>query len=396
MNPLRRLLFALPCSLALLLVLSASPMGCGGSSSNNNTDAGSDAGSDAGTLDGPAILGWLDCDPLVPTQCGFPFPSNVYLTDDATTPTGKHVHFGKTTLPKYFKVAHMDRALYEDLDGFSPASAPLMHLPGATLTGCAGQNDIGTSLTATSPTVLIEADTGTLVPHWVEFDKSTTDTNDQTFMMRPAVRLKDATRYIVAIRNIKNASGMALTPSPVFQALRDGTPSNDLSVEPRRALYTDIFAKLSAAGVAKTDLQLAWDFTTSSKANHTQWMIAMRDDALGKVGTDGPAYTITKKTDNPNSYIRLRIEGTFKAPLYLDKADPGAHMNLVNGVPTQNGTMDVPFLVQIPNSVATDTVGAPIVQQGHGLLGDKTEGENSYFAQLAQNKKYVTIAIDLI
>ncbi len=33
----------------------------------------------------------LLCDPLVPSFCGFPFPSDVYAIDDDTTVTGKRV-----------------------------------------------------------------------------------------------------------------------------------------------------------------------------------------------------------------------------------------------------------------------------------------------------------------
>src|SRR6478752_5413443 len=138
-DQLRRLLLALPIALGCALALSAIPLAC---SSGTAPPPPADGGSDAGpTLDGPAILGGLDCDPLVPSSCGYPFPSNVYLADDAAMPTGKRVHFGKTTLPKWFKVAHMDRALYEDLDGFSPGTAALAHLPGAVLTGCPTQLD---------------------------------------------------------------------------------------------------------------------------------------------------------------------------------------------------------------------------------------------------------------
>ena len=390
----RRVLLALPLTLALALALAPQP-GC---TSSSGTPPPPDEGPDAGsTLDGPALLGKLDCDPLVPTACGYPFPSNVYLVDDATNTagTGKRVKFGKTTLPKVFKGAHLDPTYY-DGDGFSPGAAPSAHLPGAVLAGCATLDAIGASLGVDSPTVIMEAETGARVPHFVELDRSTSDLGDQAFMLRPVVRLKDATRYLVALRGVKNAAGTALTPTPVFAALRDGAASTNPSVEPRRALYADLFAKLSAAGVGKADLQLAWDFTTASKKSNTGWLVAMRDDALATVGAQGPEYTITAVTENPNQYIKRRIEGTFKAPLYLDKAGPGARLNLVAGVPAKNGTMDVPFLVQIPNSVATDTVGAPVVQQGHGLLGDRGEGQNGYFGHLAQQKKYVTIAIDLI
>ncbi|MGZ3439543.1 MAG: hypothetical protein ACXVDD_08500, partial [Polyangia bacterium] len=48
----------------------------------------------------PDTLATTGCDPLVPEQCGFPFPSSVWLVDDAATPTGHHVLFGKQTLPQ--------------------------------------------------------------------------------------------------------------------------------------------------------------------------------------------------------------------------------------------------------------------------------------------------------
>lgn len=317
-----------------------------------------DAGLDAGpVLDGPALLGKLDCDPLAPT-CGYPFPSNVYLADDAATVTHKRVAFGKTTLPLVYRDAHMDPAYYADLDGFSPNVAPMTHLPGATVTGCPGVETIEPSLLDASPTIIIEADTGARVAHWTELDQTSSDPADQAFMLRPAKRLKDATRYIVAIRDVKDSSGAALPPSPAFAALRDGTPSDDPSVGPRRALYADVFAKLAAAGVPKANLQLAWDFSTASKQALTGWMVAMRDDALNLVGADGPAYAITAITPNPNPYVAKRIEGTFHVPLYLDKVGPGARLNLVNGVPKQNGWADFPFLVQIPNSVAADAAPA--------------------------------------
>ena len=42
-----------------------------------------------------------DCDPIVPSHCGFPYPSNVWTTPDSTRVTGMHVYFGDTTLPTY-------------------------------------------------------------------------------------------------------------------------------------------------------------------------------------------------------------------------------------------------------------------------------------------------------
>ncbi|HEY8087916.1 MAG TPA: hypothetical protein VIF09_08725, partial [Polyangiaceae bacterium] len=303
-------------------------------------------------------------------------------------------------------------------DGFSPAGGIMAVFPGATITGLADAYHIDQSMLPTSPTVLMEYDTGALVPHWAELDSLQTtidyDTNNeadaQTFFIRPALRLKDNTRYLVAVRNLVDANGKTLDPSPVFKALRDNTASSDLSVAPRRALYTDILGKLSAQGVDTTQLQLAWDFTTASKQDTTQWMVHMRDDALSTVGSVGPTYTYTNcvKTpsgpsnapcgifDDPNPYIRRRIVGQMTVPLYLDKPDPGASLNLVNGMPAQNGTAVFEFLVQIPNSLVNAGNAGPIIQNGHGLFGDETEGQNSYMAETCDREGYVEIAVDLV
>ena len=56
-------------------------------------DAASDAASDAEAGASISLLEG-DCDPMVPSECGFPFPSNVWLVDDPTTKTGKRVAFG--------------------------------------------------------------------------------------------------------------------------------------------------------------------------------------------------------------------------------------------------------------------------------------------------------------
>jgi hypothetical protein len=346
-------------------------------------------------------LGGRDTDPMVPTQAGYPFPSSVYLVDDATTPTKKHVQFRPTTLPviggEYTVPLPFARS-----DGFSAGSAVLTHLPGATSTGLPTQDFDGLSLSVTtkSPTILLEVNADgsfRLMPHFAELDRSTyADPAEQTFIMRPVERLKDATRYIVAIRHVVDKDGKPLAPNPVFQALRDGTASSDASVAPRRALYQNILDNLQVAGIDPKDLQLAWDYSTASRDNNTRDMIAMRDAALAVVGAQGPEYTITAVTEAPNQWIARRIEGTFHAPLYLTAAVPGSRINRgPDGLPLQNGFADYPFLVQIPNSVATGTAPAAVLQQGHGLLGSRNEARDGMFARFADEKKYVTIAIDM-
>ena len=351
-----------------------------------------------GPLGDVPLLGvGVDCDPLAPTACGFPFPSSVYLGDDPATSTGKRVHFGATTLPAYGNEgARVDRAAWSGSDGFSAGQAPMTHLPGATTEGLPTQDTIALSITADSPTVLMDAETGELLPHFSELDVSAEREEERALMIRPAVRLKDATRYVVAIRRVVYAGGAPLTPSPVFQALRDGVDHPDPSVPLRRALYDDIFTRLEAAGVERADLQIAWDYVTASRENNTGWLVHVRDDALAAVGDEGPEYTIVSVEEDPNEHIRRRIYGNMKAPLYLDDPGPGGRLVFgPDGLPVRTGTAEFEFVVHIPHSATQGTPGA-LLQNGHGLLGDKNEGRNGYLAQLANMHNFVAFSVDLV
>jgi hypothetical protein len=361
-------------------------------------DSGHDAAADAPlpVPGSPALLG-VDCDPMVPTECGFPFPSNVWTTPDPAMPGGMHIAFGKTTLPTSSQGTQIGSAAFATRDGFSPGGTILTHLPNATVTGLPGLDTMALSITTASPTIVMEADTGVLVPHFSELDVSGNDPTEEAFMIHPAERMKDATRYIVAIRNVVDASGAPLPANPVFAALRDNTPSSDPSVGLRRALYADILGKLKANGVDTSTLQLAWDFTTATEANTTSWLVSMRDQALAVVGAKGPAYTITLVEDNPNQWIRRRLTGMMTVPLYLTAATSPA--NIVfdsSGLPKQNGTATFQFLVHIPNSLVTSGSPGPIIENGHGLLGSETEGENGYLAQICDREGYVAVAVNLI
>jgi len=334
-----------------------------------------------------------DCDPIVPWHCGFPFPSNRDLVDDPTTPTKKRVQFKGTTLPKH-QSKETDPQAFADFDGFSASGTLNTYMWRATAKGLNTQDDLARSITLESKTILIEAETGALVPHISEIDMLPKEDEDRGLMVRPVVRLKDATRYIVAFRGVIDPEGDVIAPSPAFKALRDGGTFNDPSIEARRALYTDIFAKLEKAGVKKGDLQLAWDFSTASRENTTGTLIAMRDDALALVGESGPEYRIDKIDEDPYPTVKRRIKGFMKVPLYLDKPEPGGRLVIdpATKKPKQNGFAEFPFTVYIP--ISATTTPAPLLQNGHGLLGGQGEGGGGYLTTFANKYNYVAFAVD--
>ncbi len=385
--------------------------GSGGAGSTSATGGG---GAGGGGIQGLPLLGG-DCDPLVPTFCGLPFPSNVYLVDDPTgrNPSGKSVRFGVTTLPaEKASGKHIDPAAFYDHDGFSAAGSPATHLPMAVADGCATPYDIEASLLADSPTVLIEADTGARVAHFVDLDMSTDHDglqgrpDERLLMLRPAQRLKDGTRYIVAIRHVLNDVGDEVAPSPVFAALRSGedlqggTEQATFSVAARRDLYADIFSRLETAGVDRAELQIAWDFTTATRENVTGPMLDVRDLALDVVGAEGPTYEVLNVEEFPtpadHAELLRRFELRMTVPSYLtssatsfEKTEPIGRLNRdANGAIQQNGTMTMDVLVLVPRSVELN-VKHGLLQNGHGLFGDRHEGQNGYLARGANRNHYI-------
>jgi hypothetical protein len=351
-----------------------------------------------GAVPGPAI----GCDPLTPTFCGFPYPNDYFTVADETTVTGKRLALPVVAMPVDSSDRASDPGAFNEMDGFSPGIAAMAHFHGATVTGLATPATIETSLASDSPTVLLNAETGERVPHWVDRDEWVVEAKrrveagedrpnftiprsleelqqEQALMLRPAIRLDDATRYIVAIRDVVDESGDPVEPSSAFSALRDGT-DGDAVVESRRAHFEGIFAELEAAGVERGDLQLAWDFTTASKENTTGAMLHIRDEAFENY-PDGVPYTI-EIVDDSREGMACRLEITFDMPLYTTSGETGSLLNLgEDGLPEQNGTYPYAAAVFVP--IAAQSSPAPLVVVGHGQLGTREQvfGYSEIWAQ---------------
>lgn len=336
----------------------------------------------------------LDCDPLSPGYCGFPYPNNYWTEADTSTPTGLRLALPQVIMPTNTLGVQSAPGAFNEMDGFSAGIPAMAYLPGASTTGLTTPANIETSLLDQSPTLIINAGTGERLAHWVDIDeyvvqaklrvddgesapRFTIDRDieelrqEQAFMVRPAIRPEDATRYIVAIRNVVDGNGDLIEPSPGFKALRDGVASDDPIIESRREYFEEIFTILTENGVSRTDLQLAWDYTTASRENNTSAMLHMRDDALAAF-PDGVPYTVALKNESLIDGMACRLEVTFDVPLYMTQGETGALLNLNEaGLPEQNGTFPYSAALLVPMSAQTEA--APLVAFGHGQLGAKEQ-----------------------
>jgi hypothetical protein len=263
--------------------------------------------------------------------------------------------------------------------------------------------NISLSLEKTSPTVLLDAETGERLPHWVELDMRNGPTNPQKlFMMWPAKRLSNNRRYIVGVRDLNTINGNPVEPSFAFTSLRDNMPTTDPNVEMRRPLFKDIFARLEKAGFSQQSLVLAWDFHTVSQKNQVGRLLHMRDDGLSRLPLSGPQYTITSYQDNFSASIFRKITGVFKAPSYLTSPEPGSTLviNSQTGLPVFQSFVNVTFEILVPRSVvATAQSGksrfAPIVQYGHGLFSTLQEIEDGYLQKMTNNFGWVICSVNM-
>ena len=353
---------------------------------------------DGGVPDGGTEISYplLDCDPLVPEFCGYPFPSNVYTAEDSATATGRRVSFGER-----FMLGN-DPTPWRKSDGFSAGSPILTYLRGATGKELPGPEEIEQSLSDTSPTIVLDAETGERVPHFAEIDVRAPTAEQRSTTIRPVVRLRDDARYIVAIRGLKDEAGALIEPSEGFAALRDETETGDASIEARRGLYDDIFEHLAAAGWDRDEVQIAWDFSTASDANNTRWLVSMRDQALALVGTGGPEYTLGPcGNDWQSEYIAFRVCGTFRVPLFMSSPEPGGSLLFGNdGLPAVNEAQpwaDIPFELNIPKSASPENP-APSVQYGHGLFGTREQihgGGSQHNPSFMNEYNYAFVATEL-
>jgi hypothetical protein len=320
------------------------------------------------------------CDPIDTAQCLLPFPDNFFTVADATKATGLRVNFPVDVMPTNAAGTPIDPTDWNRLDGFSPGSEIIVQVPGIDLarTGVAPITNIGQSLQANAPVVLLDMNTGRRVPYWGELDTWNSDAATRALVIRPARNFLEGHRIAVGLRNLKDASGHRLPTPQSFRIVRDRKHPSDPALAARKPDIDQVVAALKANGVKKQSLYLAWDFTVGSAQGIAGGMLHMRDDAYAALGSGVPAVTITKVETQVSSTVLRRITGTFSVPQYLTgTGSPGSRLVLgPDGLPQRNGTYQAAFSCIIPRAVQ-DAQGnvhpARGIVYGHGLLGSVSE-----------------------
>ncbi len=363
---------------------------------------------------GPGVTEDQRCDGLDPVACLLPFPNDLFTGADPTTDTGRRVNLSVLSTPRNVLGVPVDPTEWNRNDGFSPGSMALTQVAGLDLHATWDSSrdhiqDLSRYLWPDAPIVLLDADTGQRHPFWSELDTHATDPAEQLLIVRPAVNLVEGHRYIVALRDLRRSDGTVIPARPAFAAYRDGTTAPGV-VEARRPHLEQLFAELGAAGIARDDLYLAWDFTVASERDLAGRALHIRDDAFAQlhdtdladleVAGDAPGYSITAVTDFASGDTMRRVEGTVTVPNYLTPqvmatvpepvgepvAVPLSRFNTVgspDGLPVVDPvqpTVDVEFVCDVPRGA--DVTPAHPTLYGHGLLGGRSEATGSSTAAL--------------
>jgi hypothetical protein len=386
----------------LLLAPSCSDGGGPASAGPTSSVASSGAGGAGGEDALPPLEVPEGCNPIAyANDCMLPYPTDFFLVDDPTTPTKKRVALTEKAQLRTASGDAIDFLKVHPADGFSRHMPIMAVFP----EGVDTQNvtfhtgDLAATLKPESTTLLLDAATGEPVPHWAELDKNTEKSSEQAFFVRPLVSLKERTRYIVAFQGLKDKEGALIKAPSGFLHIREGKAAGDAVVGPIALRYEEeIFPALEKFGVARADLQLAWDFTTGSDEERTRDMLAVRDDLIAKFEAAPPAVTIDAVKEDVSEEIALRIEGTLKVPLYMETALPGALLHRdAAGKVAQNGEADVPFTLQVPKSaLPADAAFEParILQYGHGFFGLREEINYGFMRGFSKEQRYITVAVD--
>jgi hypothetical protein len=365
------------------------------------------------------------CSPLgFGVDCGTPFPSDVFLVDDAKMPSGKRIQLGAAA--KMFTPLGVSADVNESwqADGFSRVP-PIVFAFGQEVKhdGLPGLFDDPARTVAKGwKTALIDADTGERVAHFIDVDPRALDAQwgdaedearpeRQGLVMHPVLQLKETHRYIVAISGVAAAQGELTVPEG-FRRIRDtvdGTDAigADAVLAPLLEHFdAEVFPQIEKAGIARADLQLAWDFTTGSDARAMNDMLEARARALEWLDVNEPLVEIDTVFEgdslvnflDDDSGITWRfVKGFVTGPLFLDEDEAGSllHRDSAGAIVVNDAEQArFAFSAVIPASVRDADEPARAFAFGHGFFGDRTELESGPVRRIANEAGVVAFAID--
>ncbi|MDP3236399.1 MAG: hypothetical protein Q8N26_26650 [Myxococcales bacterium] len=341
------------------------------------------------------------CQPLLAgADCLLPYPSDFFQVVDARQPTGFRIAVGQAAAPTSKDGKRYDVTVDVPLDGFSTVPTIVATLgvelspEGFVTLEQGGERSLSK---ATSNTLLLDGATFEPVAHFVDLDPRAKDLTRQALVLRAFGGLKEKTRYVVLVAGAKTPAG-ALAPAPEgFRRLRDGQTSGDPAFDGLSRAFDDrIVPAAKAAGVARSELQLAWEFTTGSREWATRDMLRVRELTLSWLETNVADVVVSSVNEQgPADTFRI-VKGTITGPRFCsDNAQAGCVLLRDDeGRVKQEGTVAFPFIGVIPRTVEAAPGPSPVFLYGHGFFGNLEEVDSGAARRIASEVKRTMLATE--
>ena len=315
------------------------------------------------------------CDNTNPIHCMLPFPSDAFLVDDDGTNTGKRISYSPNTIPHSGSVSQINIPIINQIDGASPNTQIMTAFNSEPdVSQMAGQYSIEKSLEVGHPSMIINQDTGELVPHWTELDIRSDASEPTIIHLRTIEALDHNASYVVIFSDLKDSNGEQISAPVGFAALRDNVITNSPDIEERRPNFDLLFTWISEnTDRSISSLQTAWVFNTASTESIIGPLLSMRNDALERIGENGLGCTVESHEevmDENGNLSHWMIGGTYTAPQYTESFYPPTLLRRTSDTdrtPVFVENREIPFWLLIPNTAISRP--ADLTIWGHGFLG---------------------------
>ncbi len=300
--------------------------------------------------------------PLVPEVALYPFPSEFYLVQDASSLTGRQLALPDEAMPGGLSPDNLLQA-----DGFSRLPAILAFFEGGLdPESLPDIDDPSAAMASDPPVLLLREESWEAQPLLAELDLTAEDADEQALILRPQDLLEADTGYVVVLTDgLRAADGGTPPLNEAFRALRDGIPTDSPAVEAQRQDFELVNQAIAGAGLDPERVLLAWSFHTRSEEQVLAPLLALQDAAMEWSLDD---WSIESDAWDDELENRL-IQGSFTAPDFL--GDEQLIELDSAGAALQRGTREVPFMLTIPASAADEL--RPVVVFGHGFFSAMEE-----------------------
>jgi hypothetical protein len=359
-----------------------------------------------------------DCQPFAGKPCLLPFPNDLFTVKDPSSATGLRVHLPQGAMPTNTVGSQIQVKEYDRNNGFSPGSAIVVRVPGLDnpaafdKTDPVRLTDMSKAFTKSAPIVVMDAQTHARRLIWAELDSNAGSAANTTLLIHPGRNFVEGHRYIVAMRNLKDKNGTTLEAPSWFKKLRDGEPLPGPE-QSQKSRYASIFRSLGQAGIQRSNLYEAWDFTVMSRRSLSSRMLHIRNRAFSQLGDadlgdrnvtgHAPSFQVTDEQDftpAQNPKVMRILTGTFQVPCYLTTGNcavgGGFHYSSTRpgATPSQKpgNIATAPFECIVPQAAGSDPARASLY--GHGLLGSASEVDAGNVEDMASEHDFMFCATD--